>query len=529
MRQLRKLLTLHFEQGLSQRALARSTGLVRSTIERALRRFADAGLSWPLPVDMTDIQLEQALYRARAHAVPAKVVTRPNYAQALIELARKGVTRQLLWREYRALHPAGIGYSVFCDELAAFQSCQDLAYRNDHIPGLRGYFDFAGEKLAYLQDGKKVYAHIFVATLGYSAAIFARAYRNEKAESWLDGQARAFVAFGGVPQILVPDNPKALVTKACRAEPHLTSVYRDFAEHFGATVVPARVRKPKDKASVEGGVRIVTMRMAAVRDRVFASFDAVNDWLGDEVKDLNTTPFQKRVGTRNSVLAEERLQLLPLPTTDFFPPRYRLRKVARDYHVEVDKRYYSVPYQHVGKQVEIRISGGLAARIEVLLGNERIAIHVQKDSGPRHVTITAHMPTHHQHYRDPKLHQRAEGVGPNATAVINALFQKRRHPELAIRAASGVLGLLRDFSKSALEAACKHALELDAVSYNNIRQLLLAPKQEALVQAAKTMPEPHENLRGANYFGQLDVVSKITIHSDQSNTSTQPSEPTHVA
>ena len=168
--------------------------------------------------------------------------------ETMVELARKGVTRQLLWREYRAVHVDGIGYSIYCQELAAYQACHDLAYRNDHVPGVRGYYDFAGTKLAYLSDGVRCEAHIFVATLGYSAAIFARAYADEKAASWLDGQARSFAAFGGVPQILVPDNPKALVTHACNAEPQLTTIYRDFAAHYGATVVPARVRKPKDNS-----------------------------------------------------------------------------------------------------------------------------------------------------------------------------------------------------------------------------------------------------------------------------------------
>lgn len=181
MRQLRELFTLHFEQGLTQRQLARSLGVVRSTIERTLHRFALAKLSWPLPATLTDAQLEQLLYRTGAHQRMAKVSVRPNYADALIQLARKGVTRQLLWREYRALHSDGIGYSVYCDELAAYQSCADLAYRNDHIPGLRGYYDFAGTKLVYLSDKKRCDAHIFVATLGYSAAIFANAYVDEKA------------------------------------------------------------------------------------------------------------------------------------------------------------------------------------------------------------------------------------------------------------------------------------------------------------------------------------------------------------
>jgi transposase len=543
MRQLRELFTLHFEQGLSQRQLARSLGVVRSTIERTLQRFALAELSWPLPVDLSDEQLEQLLYRKLAHQRAAKSVVRPNYAAAVIELARKGVTRQLLWREYRAVNADGIGYSVYCDELAAYQACHDLAYRNDHVPGLRGYYDFAGMTLAYLLDGKTCQASIFVATLGYSAAIFAHAYVDQTASSWLDGQARSFRAFGGVPQLLVPDNPKALVTKACHSEPQLTASYRDFAAHYGATVVPARVRKPKDKASVEGGVRIITMRMAACRDRIFDSLDAVNAWLASELAQVNSMPFQKRVGSRNSVLAEERLHLLPLPQTDFYAPRYLFRKVARDYHVEIDKTYYSVPHQHVGKQVEVRITGKVSARIEVLLGSERIALHTQQSKGPRYVTLTAHMPIHHQRYRDPKLHQRAEGIGPNTSAVIDLLFQKRTHPEQAIRAASGVLGLVRDHSKQALETACQRAIELQAVSYKNIAQLLMAAKQARADDVHHQPAASHEHLRGPDYFDRdnpdsnhpdpntkLSILSQETIDSQQTildSNQTSKQEPHH--
>jgi transposase len=532
MRQLRELFTLHFEQGLSHRQLARSLGVVRSTIERTLRRFSLAELSWPLSPELSDTQLEHLLYRKPAHNGTAKAVVRPNYAAAVIELARKGVTRQLLWREYRALHADGIGYSVYCDELAAYQSCHDLAYRNDHVPGLRGYYDFAGTKLAFVSDGKRCEAHVFVATLGYSAAIFAHAYADEKAPSWLDGQAKSFVAFGGVPQILVPDNPKALVTHACHAEPQLSSTYRDFAAHYGATVVPARVRKPKDKASVEGGVRIVTMRMAGVRDRVFDSLDAVNRWLADELAALNAAPFQKRVGSRNSVLAEERLHLLPLPTSSFCAPRYLFRKIARDYHVDVDKHYYSVPYQHVGKQVEIRITGAVSGCIEIYLGSERIALHTQQSGGQRHVTLTAHMPIHHQQYRDPKLHQRAAGIGPSTTAAIDVLFQKRTHPEQAMRAASGVLGLVRDHSKAALEAACESAVALNAVSYKNIVQLLNAAKQERQSSDPHHPAKHHEHLRGPEYFDdKTSSIDKAVLDSNRINNPSLRSaqEPCHAA
>jgi transposase len=169
MRQLCELFTLHFERHLSQRQVSRSLDVARSTVERTLRRFAFAKLSWPLPPELSDAQLQHLLYGGPAHRGTAKSVTRPNYAAAVLELARKGVTRQLLWREYRAVHNDGIGYSVYCQELAAYQACHDLAYRNDHSPGVRGYYDFAGTKLAYLSDGVRCEAHIFVATLGYSA------------------------------------------------------------------------------------------------------------------------------------------------------------------------------------------------------------------------------------------------------------------------------------------------------------------------------------------------------------------------
>ena len=513
MRQLRELFTLHFDQRLPQRQIARSLGVARSTIERTLARFTAASLTWPLTPELTDTELEAALYRRRAHSVAARVQVRPNYSAAVAELARKGVTRQQLWKEYRALHADGIGYSVYCDELAAFQSERDVAYRHDHQPGVRGYFDFAGSKITYLCDGKQVSAHIFVATLGYSGAIFAYAYSDETASPWLDGQARAFRFFGGVPQLLVPDNPKALVTAACRAEPQITAVYRDFAAHYGATVIPARVRKPKDKASVEGGVRIITMRMAAVRDRVFESLDAVNIWLANDLDVLHTTPFQKRVGSRQSTLLEERASLKALPENSFEMPRYLQRKVAADYHVEVDKRYYSVPYQHVGKRVEVRITH----HVEVLLDNARIALHKLRDSGSRHITTTDHMPIHHQRYREPKLHQRAENIGPNTLALVDALFQKRAHPEQAIRSASGVLGLVRDFGKVALESACGRAIELDVINYKSIRLLLEAGLQQREPDANIQPNAPHEYVRGADYFDQQERFLFAIHNSEEAN------------
>jgi len=267
MRQIRELLRLHFEEGISQRLIARALGVMRCTVERMLKRFAALGMGWPADPAMTDAELERRLYRNTMHKGSAKVCARPNYAQVSTQLTRKGVTRRLLWTEYRDEHADGVGYSVFCEELGAYLSDRDLAYRHDHVPGGKAYFDFAGLTLRY-RDGERVLAaHIFTAALGWSNAIFAYAYADETAPSWLDGQHRAFVAFGGVPKVAVPDNPKALVAKADRYEPRLTAVYRDFACHYGVTVIPARVRKPKDEAVVEGAVKVIEMRiLAAARE-----------------------------------------------------------------------------------------------------------------------------------------------------------------------------------------------------------------------------------------------------------------------
>lgn len=495
MRQIRELLHLHFEQGLSQRLIARSLGVVRSTVERLLQRFAASGLTWPPDPALTDAELERRLYQGPAHQGAAKGCVRPNYVEVAKELARKGVTRRLLWSEYRDQHSDGIGYSVFCDELAGFLADRDLSYRNDHVPGEKAYFDFAGLTLRY-RDGDAVRpAQIFTAALGYSNAIFAYASADQTAASWLDGQHRAFVAFGGVAKVGVPDNPKALIAKADRFEPRLTPVYADFARHYGITIIPARVRKPKDKASVEGAVKIVEMRiLATARDRVFVSLDALNQWLAQELIALNAAPFQKRVGSRQSLLAEEQPQLSPLPATRFEVPVYLTRKVARDYHVDVHRQYYSVPYVHVGQTVEVRVTGH---HVEVLQRESRIALHRRVNPSQRFVTDVAHMPAHHRAFRDPKIMQRAAAIGPATVALIDALFAKRRHPEQAIRSAQGVLGLRRDHEASALESACERAVALESIGYEHVRRLLLV----AQVQALLPLPTiTHEHVRGGDYY-----------------------------
>lgn len=523
MRQIRELLRLHFEEGFSQRVIARVLGVVRSTVVRVLERFAASGLSWPPDPALTDAELERQLYRRPPEPV-SKRCARPNYAEAAKELSRKGVTRRLLWQEYRDQHADGVGYSVFCDELGAFLADRDLAYRHDHVPGEKAYFDFAGLTLRYRADAVVHAAQIFTAALGWSNAIFAYAYPDQTAASWLDGQHRAFVAFGGVSKIAVPDNPRALVQRADRHEPQLTAVYRDFAQHYDLVVIPARVRKPKDKAVVEGAVKVIEMRiLATARDRVFPSLEALNAWLSEALAALNATRFQKRVGSRQDLLLEERAHLASLPATRFEIATYLKRKVARDYHVDVNRQYYSVPYQHAGQHVEVRVT---QAHVEVLRNDTRIALHRRAPASKRFVTEDAHMPAHHRAFRDPKIMQRAAAIGPATVALIDALFAKRRHPEQAIRSAQGVLGLARDHERSALDAACQRAVALDTIGYEAVRrQLLVAEVQPPLPLA----PITHEHVRGGDYYAAQGGASVAGGRMPEATGASSTAEVSHAA
>jgi transposase len=495
MRQIRELLRLHFEEGFGERTIARAVGVVRSTVQRTLQRFAASKIGWPPDSALDDAALERRLYAGPANRGASKECARPNYAEVSHKLAAKGMTRRLLWERYREQVPDGIGYSMFCDELAGFSSDKDLAFRHDHVPGERCYIDFAGLTLRYVEAAIERTAHIFVAALGYSNATYAYAFANESAQSWFDGQHRAFVAFGGVPKVGVPDNAKALVAKADRYEPQITAGYRDFARHCGFVVVPARVRKPKDKAAVEGAVKFVEMRiLAGARERVFPSLTALNAWLIDEIKALNERPFQKRTGSRASALAQERMHLQPLPSTGFEQPVYLKRKVARDYHVEAQRQYFSVPCAYVGEHVEVRVTG---RHVEVYLRDTRIALHARV-ADQRFVTDVAHMPPNHRAYADPQILRRAQAIGPNTLALVEAVFVKRPHPDQAVRSAQGILALARDHGREALENAASEALRLGTIGYQPVLRLL----RTATVQASPPLPgnAVHAHIRGSNYY-----------------------------
>ncbi|WP_029922609.1 IS21 family transposase [Nevskia soli] len=498
MRKIREILRLT-AAGLSARQIAASVGVARSTVADCLRRAVQAGVVWPLPAGLDEVELEARLYpppSVREDAVPV-----PDWAKLQTELQRKGVTLLLLWQEYKAAVPAGYQYSRFCDLYRAWSQTQDLVLRQTHAPGDKCFVDYAGQTAEVIdpKTGEIRPAQVFVAVLGHSSYTYAEATWTQSAADWCGSHVRALDFFGGAPAAWVPDNLKAGVVKPDRYDPDLNPAYRDLAEHYGVTILPARVRKPRDKAKVEVGVQVVERWiLARLRHHTFFSLAALNQAIAVLVAELNQKSFQKRDGSRASVFAAaDAPALRPLPPDTYEYAAWKKAKVHLDYHVEVERRYYSVPHALVGKTVTVRLT---AQAVEIYHRGQRAAAHLRSPLPGTFTTLAAHRPQRHQAIVDlshEKLLRQAEAIGPATAGVLYAQIHARRHPEHALRASLGILRLARDFSSEKLEAACARALALKSTSYRAIRALIQAPT--AQTELTLSLPE-HENLRGSSYY-----------------------------
>jgi transposase len=504
MRKIFEVLRLKYELGLAERAIATSCGVARSTVQDTLKRFGAAKLNWPLPAEVDEAMLYEQLYPpVRA----ASEVPLPDFAAVTAELANKGVTRLLLWQEYKAAHPDGLQYSAFCERLAAYRKSGGVVLRQSYRPGEKLFIDFAGPSVPVTDrvTGEIKPASIFVAVLGYSNYTFACATTGQTTAAWLDAQRAALEFLGGVPQVIVPDNPKAIVSRACRYEPDLNPAYQDFARHYATAVIPARVRHPRDKAKVEAGVLIVERWiLARLRHHTFFSLAELNQAIAELTRELNERPFKKLPGNRRSRFTEEeKLHLQPLPAKPYEFATWKPLRVHLDYHVEIDKRYYSVPYALIGKRVTARVTLRI---VELFYRGKLVASHMRCTQPGRFTTLAEHRPPKHRaviELNHERLRERAQAIGPATAAIIERQWLAKQHPEQTLRRSLGILRLARDFSPSRLEAACAQALKLDVLSYRTIRALLDA-------QGSTPTPTPtaqaelfaHENVRGPAYFNQ---------------------------
>jgi transposase len=478
-----------------------STGAISSAVTRATA----AGLSWEDIVGLGEDELEHKLYRHARDGVAARPL--PAWSEIHTELRKKGVTLQLLHIEYLERSPDGYGYTQFCDYYKRWRGQQKRSMRQVHRAGEKLFVDYSGKKPEVIDplSGEVREVELFVAVLGSSNLTYAEATESQKSADFIASHVRAFEYLGGVTELLVPDQLKSGVTRACRYEPGLQRSYEEMAEHYGTAILPARPRKPKDKSKVEVGVQIVQRWILAVlRHETFFSLAALNARIRVLLDALNDRPMKTYRASRRELFEQlDRPALRPLPSEPFVFAEWKFARVNIDYHVELEGHYYSVPHALVGERVELCIT---VATVEVYCRSQRVASHLRSQKRGRHTTVSAHMPKSHQKHMTwtpSRLIHWGESVGASTGALIEAILADRPHPEQGYRSCLGILRLAKRYGEDRLEAACARALRVKARSYRHIESILKAGLDRVEVDAGKP-PQPslplHENVRGRDYY-----------------------------
>lgn len=499
MRKIKDVLRLKLDARLSHQKIAAALDISKGVVSKYVALAAAAGLDWPAVRDVDEAALERRLL---ASPEKPRDHVQPDYGRLHHELRRKGVTLMLLWEEHRADYAdrQTYGYTQFCENYRRFARQIKRSMRQVHRAGEKLFIDYAGPTIALTDGGR---AHIFVAALGASSYTFACATPRETMVDWLESTMRALTFIGGVPQLIVPDNPKAMIADANRYEPRANDTVRDFARHYGTSVLPARPRQPQDKAKAESAVQIVERWiMARLRHQRFASVHEVNVAIAPLLARLNDKPFQKLPGSRASAFAQiDAPALLPLPAQRYEIAHFKTVKVHIDYHVEVERHRYSVPHALVGQTLEARVT---TATVEMLHRGQRVASHARSGRAGGFTTVAAHMPAAHRAHMEwtpQRLIHWGRGIGPGTAEAVTRLMAENRHPEHGYRACLGLLSLAKRYGKPRLEAACVLALQLGACQYRHVHDILKNNRDRSAPAGAGDWISPdHAHLRGPGYY-----------------------------
>jgi transposase len=506
MKTYREILRLALNLKLSAREISNITGASRGTVQDCLRRAKAVGLDWPLPENFDDIELTEMMYPALPKAPSG--FAEPDFSLVQKEMQKKGVTLTLLWEEYAAEHPSDFySYSQFVRRYRNWCQTKEVSMRQVHRAGDKLFLDFSGMTipLTCRETGEVTAAQIFVACHGVSNYTYVEACTSQNLFNWLAVHVRAFNFFGGVPQFLVPDNLKSAVVKAKRFDPLINRSYQRLAEHYGTSIVPARAYKPKDKAKVEKGVQVVQhWILARIRNLTFFTIADLNKSLWVLLKELNEEPFQKLPGSRRSTFEEiDQPALMPLPTKQFeFEEWVSDIKIAKDYHVEVQGHYYSVPFKFVGERVDIRCTD---STLEVFRANVRIASHIRNWAQGGTTTAPEHMPPSHAEYHGmtpERFLSWARDIGPATTHVVRIVLASKKQPQLSFGACFGILkAQVSAHGADDVELACKHAITVGCISYAFVKSVLEHGVEKLLLQQQINLADiEHTNIRGpANY------------------------------
>jgi transposase len=503
MRKIRELLRLRWEQHFPQRVISQSLGLSQGSVSDYLSRARRAGLTWPLPDALDDTRVEALLFPPPG--VPSDHRPTPDWAMVHCDLRRPNVTLALLWEEYRAATTDGFGYSWFCDLYREWAGRLKPTLRLVHLAGERLFVDFAGHAMEVIDaaTGEIRRAEIFVAVLGASSFVYAEATASQALPDWIAAHVNALSAIGGVPRQIVSDNLKAGITKACFYEPTVNRTYADMAAHYRTAIIPARPYKPRDKAKVEVGVQVVQRWiLARLRNRRFFSLAELNRAIRELVDQLNDRPMRGWGTTRRALFEQlDRPALQSLPPTRYEYADWKRCRVNLDYHIEVDKHFYSVPFRLLRQEVEARIT---ANTVEIFHRGKLVATHLRNLRPYRPSTVAEHMPSSHRRYRDwthERIQRDAAAIGDDAAALVEIILRSRPHPEQGFRSCIGILGLRKQYGVERLEAACGRALALGTRSYSSVAAIL-KNKQESKAHQGRTdqLGLLHDNIRGPGYY-----------------------------
>jgi transposase len=507
MRKIKELLRLKFNGGLSHRQIVAALGVSLGAVSKIVSRAESEGLTWSLIADLDESEIETRLFPKATLAKRPRA--QPDGSLIHRELRRPGVTLQLLWEEYVEAHgaEASYRYTQFCQLYRDYAGQLKRSMRQEHRAGEKLFADYAGQTLPILDPagGPASAAHIFVAVLGASNYTYACATAAESTAGWIGGLVGALTYFGGVTELIVPDNPKALIFDANRYEPRPNRTALDFAAHYDTVILPARPRKPQDKAKVEVGVQIVERWiLARLRHRRFYSLHEVNVAVAELLEDLNRRPFKKLSGNRREWF--ERLDqpaLKPLPVLRYQVAVFKRCRVNIDYHIDIDGHYYSVPHALARQEVEARLCCGT---VEVLHHGKRVASHARSSQRGAHTTVAEHMPAAHRAHLEwtpGRFLNWGASIGVAVAQVVRHLLTHRPHPEMGYRACLGLLALAKQYGNERLEAACTRALAIGAPSRKSVASILKAGLDKHAAPDAKqlelNLPE-HTNVRGPGYY-----------------------------
>lgn len=508
MKKVRELLRLKFEQGLSCRQAAKTAGIGKTASSEYVAGFRASGLTLGQAMALSDTELVGALNLKKLSTNERFQHLSEQFSFFEKELKRTGVTLQLLWVEYQQRQPDGYGYSQFCHHYDQWQKTQKVSMHMEHKAGDKMYVDFAGSKLSVTdaRTGKITEYEVFVSVLGLSQHAYIEAVASQTKADWVSVNQNALRFYKGVPRAIVPDCLKSAVIKADKYEPVINETFLDFARHYSTTILPARALHPKDKALVEGFVRMAYRRIyAPLRDRVFFSLNELNEALWEQLDKHNQMLFQGRDYSREQLFQQvEQSQLKPLPVELYQLKEYAIMKVQYNHHVylKADKHYYSVPFQFTGKKVTISHSNHL---VEIYYDNKRVASHSRSFKPNQYTTNNEHRPASHQYvaqWNPERFIKWAEKIGSEAKSVIETVLQSKSHPEQSYRSCMGILSLAKKHSEIEFIKACKKALDIECVTYRFIANTLknktfnLSSEQEL----QKIEIPFHENIRGKEQY-----------------------------